>query len=416
VKIVIYSLPQHGHINPTLAITQELTRRGHTVAYYITEEFREKIESVGGVFRPLGTTLDIYGEAQNAVRADRNGAGLSTEGALRVFIKFMAQTMARLDELRKALAVDDPDLVIYDPMSLWGRILARSGEWPRATFYTTYPMIAGDTMSGSMSAMFVKALTPRALLDVVRLAGSLVKARLNGLRVPNSPGNLFTATEALNLVPLPRSMLPNEAQLDETYLFFGPNLMLGYAHHGQPLPVLGPGKCLYVSMGSTPLNNQPDLFTAVIEGFGGSAWNVIMNIGEADSKSLGPVPANVVVRNYVPQLTILQHHADVFLTHGGMNSVMESCYFGVPMMVLALQPETQITADQVESKGLGKRLDADDLTGRRLREVADRTVADIGLRNNMRVIQQELRTGGGAHLAVDTIVAYAPTSSQHGSG
>jgi MGT family glycosyltransferase len=413
VKITIYSLPQHGHVNPTLALTQELVHRGHSVTYYLTEEFREKIENVGGIFRPLGTELDIYAEARRAVNATRNGVGLSPSGALRVFITFMTRTMAHLDELREELVADDPDLIIYDPMSLWGNILARNGDTPRATFYTTYPMIAGDTMSGHLAMMFVKALSPRILLDILRLGGSLVKARLAGSRVPVSPAGLFTSKETLNLVPLPRSMVPNAAQLDGTYLFFGPNLMLGYAHRGEPLPEATPGKCLYVSMGSTPLNNQPELFAAVIEGFGGSEWRVIMNVGEADGRALGPIPSNIVLRTYVPQLTALEHHADVFLTHGGMNSVMESCYFGVPMMVLPLQPETQITAGRVEAKGLGKSLDPSEITGGRLRAVAEGLLGDVTLPENLRVLQQELRTCGGARQAADAIAAYVvpPTRS-----
>jgi MGT family glycosyltransferase len=160
-------------------------------------------------------------------------------------------------------------------------------------------------------------------------------------------------------------------------------------------------------MGSTPLNNQPGLFAAVIDGFGDSTWTVIMNIGEADRTSLGAIPANIVVRRYVPQLAVLEHHADVFLTHGGMNSVMESCYFGVPMMVFALQPETQVTAGQVESKGFGVSLRPGDLTGSRLRELAEGVLGDDSYAENLKAIQQELRSCGGATQAADTIEAYA---------
>ncbi|MFL8673036.1 glycosyltransferase [Clostridioides sp. GD02404] len=35
---------------------------------------------------------------------------------------------------------------------------------------------------------------------------------------------------------------------------------------------------------------------------------------------------------FTPQLEILEK-ADVFITHGDLNSVMESLYFGVPMVV-----------------------------------------------------------------------------------
>jgi MGT family glycosyltransferase len=270
-------------------------------------------------------------------------------------------------------------------------------------------MIDGDDLSSQMARMFIRALTPRTLLDVISLVGSLVKARLKGAPVPTSPANLFTATEKLNLVPLPASLLPNAEQLDSSYLFFGPNLMAGYAHDEQsPAPSLvGSGRCLYVSMGSTPLNNQPDLFAAVIAGFGGSDWNVIMNIGEADATTLGEVPSNIVVRNYLPQIDVLRDRAELFLTHGGMNSVLESCYFGVPMMVLALQPETRITARQVSAKGLGVELAPADRTGGRLREIADQVVADPTFVENLRIIQGELRRCGGARLAADALEAHS---------
>jgi MGT family glycosyltransferase len=409
VKITIYTLPQHGHVNPTLAVTRELVRRGHTVTYYLTDEFRQKIESVGGVLRPLGTTLDLSAEARRPDNVDPVGGGLLPVGAFRVFLAFMAQTMARLDDLQRVLTADDPDLVIYDPMSLWGAILARSGDRPRVTFYTTYPMVPGDTPSGRMASMFLMAVSPRIVPDLLRLVGALVRARLRGLSVPVSPHSLFTAKESLNLVPLPGSLLPNRARLDATYVFFGPTATVDFSPAGEPLPAFASGKRLYVSMGSTPLNNQPGLFAAVIEGFGGSDWQVIMNIGEADGRSLGRVPANIVIRNYVPQLDVLEQHADLFLTHGGMNSVLESCTFAVPMMVLALQPETQLTAHQVAAKGLGVSLAPGDVSGRRLRELAEDVVRDGAFEQNLLVVQRELRAAGGARQAVDALESLVGT-------
>ena len=43
--ICFFSIPAHGHVNPTLPLVRELTARGHRVLYYNTEEFREKIEA-----------------------------------------------------------------------------------------------------------------------------------------------------------------------------------------------------------------------------------------------------------------------------------------------------------------------------------------------------------------------------------
>ncbi|MCG8349596.1 MAG: hypothetical protein MI924_17660 [Chloroflexales bacterium] len=404
-RVVIYSLPQHGHINPTLALTKELAERGHEVIYYMTEEFQEKIEKAGGIFRALGTHLDIYGEAQKAINNRKDTSGLVPADALGVFIQFMAETMTRLEYLGNNLTRDNPDLIIYDPMSLWGQILARRHNAPKATFYTTYPMVSGNAMSGSMATMFGKAITPRILSAALSLGWSLLKARFKYRNAPFSPRDLFTAKEALNLVPLPRGILPNAAELDDSYLFFGPNLMPSYSHKGESLPVPSGKRYLYVSMGSTALNNQPELFKSVIANFGNSNWHVVLNIGEANKESLSAAPPNIVVRNYVPQIEVIQQ-ADVFLTHGGMNSVMESCYFGVPMIVFALQPETNITAHQIEAKRIGMSIQPTDLCGRRLREIADAVCDRTAFKENIRIIQDELKALGGARQACDEIEAY----------
>ena len=49
-------------------------------------------------------------------------------------------------------------------------------------------------------------------------------------------------------------------------------------------------------------------------------------------EQLGTIPDNFIVRHQVPQLEILQQ-VDVFVTHGGMNSVHEGLYYGVPQLV-----------------------------------------------------------------------------------
>ena len=59
-----------------------------------------------------------------------------------------------------------------------------------------------------------------------------------------------------------------------------------------------------------------------------------MSIGsKIDPASLGVIPNNFIVRPHVPQLEVLRR-ADLFITHGGMNSVSEGCWYGVQMIVL----------------------------------------------------------------------------------
>jgi len=50
---VFFNIPFHGHINPTLPMIEELTRRGDHVTYYASEAFRPAIEQAGATFRGI---------------------------------------------------------------------------------------------------------------------------------------------------------------------------------------------------------------------------------------------------------------------------------------------------------------------------------------------------------------------------
>lgn len=79
--------------------------------------------------------------------------------------------------------------------------------------------------------------------------------------------------------------------------------------------------------------------------------------GTATVEQLGPIPPNVLVMDYAPQVQILRD-ASVAVIHGGINTINECISAGVPMVVhrggLVDQPGC---ARRVEHHGLGVRAD-----------------------------------------------------------
>lgn len=68
------------------------------------------------------------------------------------------------------------------------------------------------------------------------------------------------------------------------------------------------------------------------------------------------IPASIHMFSRVPQLKVLKH-TDLFVTHGGLGSVKESIYYGVPMLVypLDLHYDQNGNGLKVEHHGLGLR-------------------------------------------------------------
>src|ERR1035438_4116886 len=65
----------------------------------------------------------------------------------------------------------------------------------------------------------------------------------------------------------------------------------------------------------------------------GSPWQVVLSTGgNSLAGDLWPAPGNFIVRSFVPQIEILRRSA-AFVTHGGMNSVQEALYYGVPLVM-----------------------------------------------------------------------------------
>lgn len=112
-----------------------------------------------------------------------------------------------------------------------------------------------------------------------------------------------------------------------------------------------------------------------------------------------------MVYNYVLQLEVLQR-ADVFITHGGMNSSSEGLYFDVPLVVIPVTGDQPIIAKRVEELGAGLQLDRKQLTADLLRDTTERVLYNPLFAENSRKIGNSLREAGGYKKAADEIFKF----------
>ena len=220
--------------------------------------------------------------------------------------------------------------------------------------------------------------------------------------------DFLTHTEALNIVFMPRIFQPAEETFDERFVFVGPSILPRKDVPAFPLDRLEGQPTLFISLG-TAFNNRPDFFKLCLLAFGQQPWQVVLAHGKRiDEAALGAVPQNFLLAPYVPQLEVLQQ-TSVFVTHGGMNSVMESLYFGVPVVVVPQIIEQEKTAQRCAELGLGLALDPNDLTAEKLRAAVEQVHHTPSFRERVFAMLQTVRAAGGYQRAVDAISNFART-------
>lgn len=396
-RMVFFNSPFQGHVNTALPIAQELIARGTHVDYYLTDRFRQSVEAINAVFHPISVSLSYSGGANDSLSLQ------IAEESCRVVPFILEDVRAR-----------QPDYIVYDVACLWGRLLAQILSVPAIAIYFSYAVnvhtlrmvsrqLNGLT-SGKTAGPHVPGQPGSSLESFMKMHRVLDQLRVNYHLPPL--GNLFSHAEPLNIVCIPREFQPVSNSFDERFVFIGPSIQKRLEETDFPFALLDERPLLYISLG-TIVNDHLLFYRRCLEAFRDQPWQVVLSIGEkVEQEALGSLPANFIVRSHVPQLEILQR-TSIFLTHGGMSSVMEALYYNVPLVVFPRTPEHKMTGLRVAEFGLGITIEDEDVTVQTLRDAVTTVFHDVAMRNRVEHMSRLLQNAGGSKLAADAILRFA---------
>jgi MGT family glycosyltransferase len=405
-KVIFITPPAQGHINPVLPVMYELVQRGEQVICYNDEEFRSKIEKTGVEFRPYPASI-LTAKAISEALQDGN---LSKPHLL------MLQAAEALTPFTlSALSQENSDLVIFDSLAIWGKIASTSLQLKSAA---TIGHFVFDLPSMKLSfreylTMMGQFLTqaPKLLLARRRLINRYGKAY--PLDQP-----LFPMRDKLNIVFTARELQPKASILDDSFHFVGPSIN-PQIHSGDfPFDALKKKPVIYLSLGTVHTNTA--FYHSCFQAFADYPAQFILSAGkQTNFAELGEIPPNFIVRTFVPQLDVLQL-ADVFITHGGINSVHEGLYYGVPLILIPHQFEQLLNARCVTARHAGLIIDDQiqhkNVTAETLRQTLQEVLVNHSYAESANKVQDILRKTGGFQHAADLIQSYmagaAPTSTQ----
>ncbi|XP_020804430.1 UDP-glucuronosyltransferase 2B15-like [Drosophila serrata] len=111
-----------------------------------------------------------------------------------------------------------------------------------------------------------------------------------------------------------------------------------------------------------------------------------------ENESVPNLPANVMMKSWLPQADILAHpNVKVFFGHGGTNGVIEAMHYGVPMLGMAIYSDQYHHVNQGKKAGYLLDLDYRKVTEEELRESLLELIENPKYRNNMKQASKVFR-------------------------
>ncbi|MBR5155789.1 MAG: glucosyltransferase [Clostridia bacterium] len=384
-KIVFFCIPAHGHTNPTLGVVKELVSRGHKVWYYSYNIMREKIESAGATF----ISCDDYDTQQNLSSKDSTRVGKDLAFSTKILVD---TTLALDDKVCRDMAELKPDCVVADSMALWGKAVALKLGIPFVSSTTTFAF-------NQHSAKIMK----QGLGDLLKMLFAMPKTskQVKRLKDKGYPVNsildiIGNDDNTHTIVYTSPEFQPCSETFSVKYAFVGPSI-----RPASEKVEKRKDKLIYISMG-TVNNDMMTFYKACISALANTDYQVIMSVGNLVAiEDFGELPENISIYSHVDQISVLEK-ADVFVSHCGMNSVNESLYFEVPLVMLPQTSEQKGVAERVSQLGAGIKLDKSD--GASVLSAINKILSVDTYKQNAKKIAEGFKNSSGAKGAADKII------------
>ena len=382
--------PFAGHVNPTIPVAAELTRRGHEVAWAGLPGQLQEMLPEWGRFIPAGS------EEWAAVVAERNVLRSDLRGA--AAYKFLMEEALIPMCLVMAEGVDDavtafePDVLVVDQQTWAGAVVARRRGLTWVTSATTsaemvdplagLPKVA-EAFHRTRVELQVDHGVPREIAEVgdLRLSDHLVLAYTSSALVGDGLESVSGSSPVAYVGP---SGLDRAEVDDFDWDLVDPDLPL-----------------VLVSLGTLSAGASERFWPVAAEAFRDQPWQGVF---VATSEQVPDPPVNVIVRPRVPQLAVLERAAAV-VSHAGHNTVCESLFNGLPLVLAPIRDDQPVIADQVVRAGAGVRVKFARVKPAALQEAIELALHDEALRAGAQAMAADLASCGGASAAADALLA-----------
>lgn len=404
----IVSPPVPGHLHPFGALGRELIERGHQVTLIQVPDLagRAAVEGLG--FRVVGESDYPIGSLAKSLA---QLATLSGWAALRFTIGEIRKTTEMFCRAApQAIKAAKIDALLVDQTEPAGGTVAEHLGLPYVTICNALVLNREPDIPPPFTPWNFQpcwwarvrnsigyTVSDRFMRPITEVVGTY-RERWNLPRL-KTPADSFSKLAQLSQQPIafdfPRRTLPSN------FHYVGP-LRRPHTKVDFPWELLDGRPLVYASLG-TLQNRKEELFRCFAESCSQLNLQLVLAHGGGLKKSfIASLPSNTIAVNYAPQLELLAR-AQLTLTHAGLNTVLDSLSFGVPLVAVPITYEQPAIASRISWCGAGEVVPHSHATTDRLRKIIEQVLTNPAYATNARAIQRSISEAGGVRRAADLI-------------
>jgi MGT family glycosyltransferase len=399
-----------GHLNPLIALSRQLIIRGHRVTFFQAPELETRVRECGLEFYPIGRGKSSSGKHSETDSPHRAQSGIA--GLRKRVRRTVGDMEMSLREMPAALTEAGIDVLIIDEIVLSGPTLAQVLHLPYFLVSTSVPHRFGWAVPRCLSehkyAISYFARLQNALLQVsVFHVRGPVRWRLDDYRRHVGLGPIREIQkvfpELAHITQLPQCLDFTRLILPTNFHYAGPFIdeaarsLVEFPWNrldGRPL--------IYASLG-TRKNSQRAIFRVIAEACQDLDLQLVISLGgRLDPGMFDGLPGLPLVVGDGPQLELVKK-AEVVITHGGVNTVLETLFEGKPMIVIPMAHDQPAVAARLAWLNVAEVLSAKSLSSKQLRLALVNLLKNQSYRDAAKELQARIRSARGLERAVEVI-------------
>ena len=319
----------HGHFTGSVEIVRELVSLGHNVTCYVIDQFGDRIKDVGAKIVVYNIDRSDFSKILSPKTPPFAGNAITFGRAYDAIFTLLSK-----DETKYDYYIFDSFFDIQE----MNKILKIPSD--KIVLYCNTPIFTDQDMTDPRRKKGLIYADKKYNLDL----HDFVQIHY----IPNKFKKLILTSKLFHL---------RSENTDDTCYFIGPFIEKRKIDKNFKFTKDKNKKLIYISLG-TIFNSQEKFYFKCIEAFKNSEeYQVIISIGKfIDINKFKDIPKNISVFPYVSQTQLLTD-VDIFITHGGINSIQEGLSAGVPLILIPQVYDQFDNAKRIEELEAGISLD-----------------------------------------------------------